>query len=86
MLQLNLLGKCFAKPKPQNLEEKARIEYTYYRINHYHIATVEEARHMSTSELALANEIADEFENQQEVRMHNAFIDAISDAFGGSEE
>lgn len=81
-----MLGKCFAKPKPQDLKEKARDEYIFYRINRYGIATVEEAKAMNNEELSLANAIAEEFEDQQDIRFHNEMLKAIGEAFGGTED
>lgn len=79
-------GKCFAKPKPQKLQEKAQEEYIYYRINHYGIATVAEAKAMSNEELSLANAVAEEFEDQRDIRMHNEMLKVLGQYFGGADE
>lgn len=41
---------------------------------------------MSNDELSLANAIAEEFEDQRDIRFHNEMLKAIGEAFGGSEE
>ena len=58
---------------------KQEVSYLlqYYRPSIYGIATVEEAKQMTTDELAVANALADEIESRQDVRMNNTIVKAF---------